>query len=310
MIYAVCGTPGSYKSCYTLEKFVIPALAKGRPVYTNIEDLSPFHIATFFDLDPIDVDRNLHILGRVWDNDGNWHEDLDKVRHFHENIENNCLVVIDEAQNYFSSRDFKEDFSSDLIPFLTKHRHLGIDIIWITQSLESVDITFRRNTHGTYALRRLENLGMKNSSFVYVFDRADLEKKQLTRYRYSPDPHVFMCYSSYVAKDVKEERKSYNLFLRSPFFWLLIIALCFALYQVLSGNLGRIFGRKKPETRHKQKTELVQQKPSSTMQEVTHDGQVDDTRCIVKMATVHGEKHFYLDDSSVVAEPGGYRFCN
>lgn len=309
MIYAVCGTPGSYKSAYTLEKFVIPALVSGRAVFTNIEDLSPFHIATFYDLNPLEVDQNLHILGRVWDDDGNWHEDRDKVRRFHEELPNNCLVVIDEAQNYFSSRDFKEGFSSDLIPFLTKHRHLGIDIIWITQSLESVDITFRRNTHGTYALRRLENLGMKNSSFVYVFDRADLEKKQLTRSRYSPDPHVFQCYASYVAKDVKEERKSYNLFLRSPFFWLLIIAICFALYQVLSGNLGRIFGRKKPVVSPKQKTELVTQQPQQTQQEVLHDVKQEDGRCVVKMATVHGEKRFYIDDGTVVDDPGGYSFC-
>ena len=57
MIYAVCGSPGSYKSCYALEKFIIPALAEGKQVYTNIEGLSSVYIATYFDLDPVRVDE-------------------------------------------------------------------------------------------------------------------------------------------------------------------------------------------------------------------------------------------------------------
>ena len=162
MIYAICGTPGSFKSCYAVENFILPALRKNRKVYTNIEGLSPTHIATYYDLDPVSVDENLKVLGRVYDPDGTWHEDRDKIRRFYEDLPINALVIIDEAQNYFSSRDFKEAFSSDLIPWLTKHRHLGNDVVWITQNIESVDITFRRNTHLTYALRRAENLGMMN----------------------------------------------------------------------------------------------------------------------------------------------------
>ena len=47
MIYAICGTPGSYKSCYAVEKFLLPALKSHRKVYTNIEGLNPAYIATF-----------------------------------------------------------------------------------------------------------------------------------------------------------------------------------------------------------------------------------------------------------------------
>ena len=67
----------------------------------------------------------------------------------------------------------RRGYSADLIPWLTKHRHLGIDVVWVTQSLESVDITFRRNTGLCYALRRTENMGFKNMSFNYIYDRAD-----------------------------------------------------------------------------------------------------------------------------------------
>ena len=99
MIYAVCGSPGSYKSCYALEKFIIPALAEGKQVYTNIEGLSSVYIATYFDMDPVRVDSCLHQLGQVWDDDGTWHEDREKIRRFYEDLPVNSLVVIDDAQN-------------------------------------------------------------------------------------------------------------------------------------------------------------------------------------------------------------------
>ena len=311
MIYAVCGTPGSYKSCYSVEKFIIPSLMVRRKVYTNIEDLNPVYIATYFDLNPMQVDEDLRVLGRVWDNDGSWHEDRDKIRRFYEDLPENSLVVIDEAQNYFSSRDFKEGFSADLIPFLTKHRHLGIDIVWITQSVESVDITFRRNTHMTFALRRLENIGLKNSSFVYCFDKCDLDRKQLTRTRYAPNPDIFKCYSSYVSKDVKEERKSHNIILRSPFLWLFIVALGFAVYQVVGGGLDRVLGKKKPSAKVKEKKELSTQLPLENKQgDVNEEVTIKRKgRCIARVSKIRGETTYYLDDNSITTDIRGIGFC-
>lgn len=305
MIYAICGTPGSFKSCYAVQNFVLPALKKGRAVYTNIEGLSASHIATYYDLDPVEVDQNLRILGRVYDDDGTYHEDREKIRRFYEDLPINALVIIDEAQNYFSSREFKEGFSADLIPWLTKHRHLGNDVVWITQNLESVDITFRRNTHLTYALRRAENLGMKNAAFNYIFDRADLDRRHLARKLYRPDPNIFKLYSSYQEKDVKENRKSYNVFLRSPFVWLTILAFGWFGFTVFSGKLQRtLFHTRKVETRV-EKVEEVKQEIEQPRQEVTGEN----TRCISRMATVHGEKAFYLSDGSVVRDPAGFGFC-
>lgn len=313
MIYAICGTPGSYKSCYAVEKFVLPALRTHRKVFTNIEGLSPAYIATYFDLDPVEVENNLNVLGRVYDDDGSYHEDRDRIRRFYEDLPQNALVIIDEAQNYFSSRDFKEGFSNDLIPWLTKHRHLGNDVVWITQNLESVDITFRRNTHLTYALRRAENLGMKNAAFNYIFDRADLERRHLARKMYRPDPTIFKLYSSYQNDEVKENRKSYNVFLRSPFFWLFIAVMIWVGYIVLSGSFSRKLMHPGSHMNHKNDKEQVVENQSvpETRQEVSQDEKVnvDGSRCITRMATVHGEKNFYLSDGSVVADPSGIGFC-
>lgn len=312
MIYAICGTPGSYKSCYAVEKFVLPALKSHRKVYTNIEGLNPAYIATYYDLDPIEVDNDLNILGRVYDDDGNYHEDRDKIRKFYDDLPQNALVIIDEAQNYFSSRDFKEGFSSDLIPWLTKHRHLGNDVVWITQVMESVDITFRRNTHLTYALKRAENIGLKNAAFVYIFDRADTERRHLARKSYRPDPTVFKLYSSYQNDQVVEKRKSYNVFLRSPFFWLFIIAMSFAAYTILSGNFSRAIMHKKGPEKHRKTEQVVEQRK---VEEVSN-GEVKDEekglldfRCIARTSKVRGEYTYYLDDGTAITSPGGFKFC-
>ena len=313
MIYAICGTPGSYKSCYAVEKFVLPALKSHRKVYTNIEGLNPAYIATYYDLDPIEVDNDLNILGRVYDDDGNYHEDRDKIRKFYDDLPQNALVIIDEAQNYFSSRDFKEGFSNDLIPWLTKHRHLGNDVVWITQVMESVDITFRRNTHLTYALKRAENIGLKNAAFVYIFDRADTERRHLARKSYRPDPTVFKLYSSYQNDQVVEKRKSYNVFLRSPFFWLMILCAIVVAWTFLSGNFSRNILHKNTAPVSKKKTEKVveQKKPEEVSNGEVKDEEKGllDMRCIARTSKVRGEYTYYLDDGSAIASPGGFKFC-
>lgn len=316
MIYAVCGTPGSFKSCYCVEKFVLPALKEGRKVFTNIEGLDPRYIATLFDLDPVHVESNLNVLGRVYDDDGTYHEDRDKIRRFYEDLPLNSLVVIDEAQIYFSSRDFKEGFSADLIPWLTKHRHLGIDVVWVTQSLESVDITFRRNTGLCYALRRTENMGLKNMSFIYIYDRADniTAVRHLARKMYRPDPRIFACYSSYQAEEVVEKRKSYNVFLRSPFVWLMIVSFIWLGYTFFSGAFSRKVLHSQP------KKELPIEKPVERPQSVSLEDtkrmevknevqNVDDKGCIVRVAKMRGQPVYVLADGRSVPDPVGRLFC-
>lgn len=305
MIYAICGKPGSYKSCYAVEKFVLPALKKGRKVYTNIDGLNSNYISVYYDLDPIDCEQNMNVLGRVYDEDGSYHEDRERIRRFYEELPYNSLVIIDEAQNYFSSRDFKESFSSDLIPWLTKHRHLGIDVVWITQNLESVDITFRRNTHLTYSLRRAENIGMKNAAFVYIFDSADLERRHMARKLYRPDITVFKLYSSYQTEEVQEKRTSYNVFLRSPFIWFGLVVFGWAAYVLLSGSFSREVLRTAP-----QKIEAVpEEKKVVEHEKVEKTDYEEDDVCIRYTGKIRGELVYYFDDGSRGYDSHGRRFC-
>lgn len=302
MIYAVCGSPGSYKSVHVLEKYIIPALKKGRQVYTNIENISAIHIATYFDLSPIDVDSNLHILGRVYLEDGTWKEDIDQVRKFYEHVPNNALIVIDEAQNYYSSRDFKEQYSKDVINYLTRHRHFGHDVIYITQAIESVDITFRRNTQITYLLKRAEHVGLKKLAIIYVYDRFDLERKPLARLTYSPNPSCFACYSSYEGSDVEEHRKSYNVILRNKGFWAFMIGMIGLAYMLATGGFNKLT---KGEIRQKPVSSAVVVNSSSSQSVVPVNSSITinettSSLCVKEWIYVHGSPQFLLSDGSVV----------
>lgn len=299
MIYAVAGSPGSFKSVHVLEKYIIPALLKGRDVYTNIENISSIFIATYFEGNPIDVDSHLHILGRVYNDDGTYYEDPDLVRRFYENVPNNALIVIDEAQNYYGSRDFKEQYSKDAIAYLTRHRHYGHDIIYITQNIDSVDITFRRNTQITYLLKRAEHIGAKNLCFVYVFDRTDLERKWLARLTYTPNKNCFKCYSSYEGTDVEENRKSYNVILRSKGFWAFLIGLGVLAFMLISGKFDMlIHPGHKSKPKGKSSSSLV---VSSSSASDVSSSSLNDGLCVKEWIYVHGSPQFVLSDGSVVS---------
>lgn len=316
-VYAVCGVPGSGKTLYLLKRFFVPALKAQRNIYTNIEGLNIYRMAEIFGFDALECSRLVHPLCDPNDPD----RDLERIRYFYEDYPDkalrpdNSIFIIDEAQNYFGSRDFKEQYSNDLIKYITRHRHYGHDVVWATQVIESVDISFRRNTAITYALRRMEHLGAKSSSFVYVFDRCDLEKRHLTRNIFGFDKKYFQCYDSYVAEDVKEKRKSYNIFLHSPFVWLAVVALIWAGYTVLSGGFAEaVFKTPKPKNRESAVTQVQQterkedagEKLNAHKDEVLAD---ENKLCYVKKIRMGGLTRFTLSDGSVSTDLG-YKPCS
>lgn len=307
-VIAVFGSPGSYKSVHVLEEYIVRELRKGRDVYTNLDRINPFAIASYYGMNVLDVDSHIHILGRVYDNDGTFHEDPNIIRHFWENVPLNCLIVIDEAQNYFGSRDFKEDYSKTLIPYITKHRHLGHDVIYITQDLGSVDISFRRNTHITYKMLRLEHVGRKNSSKVFAYQHCDIDRRAMATSTYTPHDYAFECYSSYESGEVTEERKTYNVILRNKGLWAIIIAVIVLLifwfmgvFDVKSKIMGAAPAPKKTES-------SIVSSTSEVKDEI--DPKKNTRQCIKGKYLVHGLEKYVLLDGTVVSSPGNYYTCS
>lgn len=282
-VYCLEGTPGSGKSLYLCQQ-IIPDFLKiknvdgslvPRHIYTNIEGLKPDILCSYLDLPASVLVPYFHRLGERVDENGNVYEDKDLIRYFYyesETIEwindkdergktikvpnkamavtipHNSLVIIDELQNYFGGRDFSTRYSRDCVDFLTKNRHYGWTIWWASQSVESVDITFRRNTQYVYFLEKKEIYGFKNTASVKMYEgwlsgeKTSVPPFAVKSFHY--DKKFYNVYSSYVAGGVQEKRYSTNIFLNNKgFMAMVIIAILCILYVIFRNPLDTFSGK-------------------------------------------------------------------
>lgn len=307
MILGIMGTPGAFKTAYTVQDRIVKFLRDKRPIYTNIKGLKPYHIATFFDLDPFDCENLIRPLGRVYRNDAedSFYEDVNRVRNFHKEIPPGSVVIIDEAQDYFSSRDFKEGYSKELIPWLSKCRHENYDIIWITPNFDNVDITFRRTTHMFYKLVRMENIGFSNSSRINIWTTPDTTVKPLAVKYFSPKKTVFECYESYDLKDVKENREHHNVLLRSPFVWFALLCIGWAVWTLISGNFERTIMKKDVK-----KKAVVEQVEKNNVVENKIIEVKTNEKCITKISKIRGQSLYHFNDGSNSIDASGFSPCS
>jgi len=187
MIYLIEGVPGSGKSFYGMQKHLIPAFQAGKNIYTNIAGLKPLNICALYGVATENVD-NMRICEP---------SEIDLVRSwFSYSTLPNSLIIVDELQNYFNSRDFKEAHARNVIDYLTQHRHYGHTIVGITQSIDSVDITFRRNASQVFRLTNMGYVGLQSKAKIHYYESADTTKSPIATSVISYDPKVFKCYES------------------------------------------------------------------------------------------------------------------
>lgn len=78
--------------------------------------------------------------------------------------EGSILLVIDEAQLIFNSRDWGKRDRADWLSFFTLHRHLGYDIVLIAQFDRMLDRQIRSLIEYEYIHRKVSNFGMKGKA--------------------------------------------------------------------------------------------------------------------------------------------------
>lgn len=200
------GLPGAGKSYEAMVTQIIPALQKGREVVAYIEGLNFERIAEAAEL-PLETVQNLLFpltredmrpvqqegMRKSVQVDGPW---LSKTR-------DNALHVFDEAQNWWPNRLKATDA---LTQFVTEHRHRGIDVVLMGQSLLDVLALWRRRVDQKLNFLKLTALGSTkryrvtiskgqgNDEFVKVTDRVA-----------SYDSKYFGTYASHVSDDTNTE---------------------------------------------------------------------------------------------------------
>lgn len=204
------GLPGAGKSYEAMATQIIPALLKGREVVAYIEGLETGEcrqrIAEAAGLELEIVEQLLHPLtredmrprtGRVNGKDvpidGVW---IEKTR-------DNALHVFDEAQNWWPNR---LKATEALTQFVTEHRHRGIDVLLMGQSLKDVLALWRRRVDQRFTFLKLTALGQDKRYRVTVFKGQGNDEfvevgTKLGKY----DPKYFGTYRSHVSGDTNTE---------------------------------------------------------------------------------------------------------
>ncbi len=257
MIYCLEGTPGVGKSLYMVSK-LIPDYLKIRTydgsycpvhIWTNIEGLKPYLITALSGL-PDSICMYIHSIGEYVDDNGNkavdrrylewfyydpqtieWVEEYDqknKMRWEHPDFQKaqylplNSLIILDELQNIFGSRDFDKPFTKLALQYITRHRHYGHNIFWASQNHEQVDVSFRRNTEQVWHLDALDNFALlggakhfKVSKFEGRFAGYQVNVDPFAVEKVAKDERYYKAYKSHVSDEVKEKKHTTNMWLNS-----------------------------------------------------------------------------------------------
>lgn len=81
------------------------------------------------------------------------------------NPEGSFLLVIDEAQRKFNTRDWGRNDRNDWITFFAEHRHLGFDVILISQNERMLDRQIRDCVEYNFMHRKYSQFGIAGKIF-------------------------------------------------------------------------------------------------------------------------------------------------
>lgn len=178
------GLPGSGKSFAAMVDHIVPALKKGRMVFAYIEGLDHDKIAEVCELPPERVRELLIQITR------------DQVPDIYAHVKNDALVVIDELQNFWPSGRTK--LSPEITQFVTEHRHRGLDVLCMGQSLADCHNLWRRRIENKIVFMKLDALGSAKR-YTWTLQKQTRpdhwEKTNSGTGTY--DPKYFGCYASH-----------------------------------------------------------------------------------------------------------------
>lgn len=298
-LFLIEGELGSGKTLLGLQKFLVPAIEKGRNVYTNIDGIDYMRVCGSFNIDPIDIED------RTFKFDP---DDITAIQAFYKSVKYDSLILIDEGQNYFGSRSWDSKESKELIPYLTKSRHNRHDLIVITPNINLLDVSFRRVASLTYRVKPtgkyLSGISKKSNQLmnVQIFDRADVDfpAKPLSSNKILHDIRIYRIYKT-VDKDgeadVKQEVNLLPSFKAKLFLFLFIAGIVLA-YVSIKGTILDTTKEKKTIT------EVSKKEDQSNNETNDIDG------CYTyRISTNNGNCEFKISDRYITDECEKYPRC-
>ncbi|MBN3062858.1 zonular occludens toxin [Pectobacterium aquaticum] len=203
-ISAYIGVPGSGKSFEVVRSVIIPAVAQGRRVVSNVYGLDPEKIYEF-----IQKNNKTGNMGEVICVTNEMVQDelfFPYKNAVTDGKDTFCLagdlICVDEAWRIWGS---DASVPKNHRSFIAEHRHFShpetgvtCDLVVINQSISNLPRFIRDRTETTYRMTKLKSLGLSSMYRVEIFGGAKLTKNErvsVKNYRY--DKRIFPLYQSY-----------------------------------------------------------------------------------------------------------------
>ncbi|EJS3661792.1 zonular occludens toxin domain-containing protein [Klebsiella pneumoniae] len=229
-ISAYVGVPGSGKSFEVVRSVIIPAVAQGRRVVSNIYGLNAEKIYDYVrdNYKNADIGEVLLVTNEQVQDENFFpykNSDSDGVKTY---CQPGDLICVDEAWRIWAS-DSK--MPKNHRSFLAEHRHFvhpetGVtcDLVVANQSITNLPRFIRDRIEITFKMTKLKMLGLNSSYRVEIYSGAKLIKSELTSKRnYNFDKKIFPLYQSYDGNGQEKTVDKRQSIFSSGLLWLGII---------------------------------------------------------------------------------------
>ncbi|WP_174870583.1 zonular occludens toxin family protein [Pectobacterium polaris] len=203
-ISAYVGVPGSGKSFEVVRSVIIPAVAQGRRVVSNVYGLSPDKIYEFIRKNnkTEKMGEVIHVTNEAVQDELFFpykNAEIDGKNTF---CQAGDLICIDEAWRIWGS---DSTVPQNHRSFIAEHRHFAhsetgvtCDLVVINQSISNLPRFIRDRTETTYKMTKLKNLGLRSAYRVEIYGGAKLTKSERVSVKnYFYDKKIFPLYQSY-----------------------------------------------------------------------------------------------------------------
>lgn len=254
-IIGFCGTPGSGKT-YDAVRKIIDNLQKGRVIFTNIDGMEHENclemIKIVTGLSDLALTKQLHFF------------EPDQLEDFWNHISPKSLIVLDEVQKIFSSREWQTKKNNQFGSWASTHRHHGHELILITQNPERIDSSVRSLFEWCYVYRKVNFFGsaVQKKYLRYSYAGDDTNGSPLKKDVKTYNPLIFSCYKSYISDDIQEQAIMNHVnVLKHPVFFAIPAVFIFTLWMFFSKSsfsTGDMFGTKAMINKEIPKVQTVQ----------------------------------------------------
>ena len=149
MLSVLCGLPGSGKTNLATQ-IAVKEMKRGRPVFSNYPIKAKLRLG---------FNKYVTLTSKV----------LEKKMFKEYAFPEGSLLIIDEVQNWFNSRFFKE-MGKEQLAFFTGHRHMSTDILCTVQHPARMDITLREIADSFIWIRSLKLIPLRIGTEYFHFE--------------------------------------------------------------------------------------------------------------------------------------------